>query len=153
MNAPVDLPRSILLVEDNPGDADLIQDLLSESTRLPAIRVIHVVSLSAAMAVLRSLPVEAVLLDLRLPDGSGVQCVDTVRAEAHDVPIVVLTGLDDDELAMSCIAARIDVRRAAGSLEKKKPRRLTGLFVTQVTRALPTRKALGSGIEYGAAHQ
>jgi len=105
VNAPVDLPRSILLVEDNPGDADLIQDLLSESTRLPAIRVIHVVSLSAAMAVLRSLPVEAVLLDLRLPDGSGVQCVDTVRAEAHDVPIVVLTGLDDDELAMSCIAA------------------------------------------------
>jgi len=105
MNATADLPRSILLVEDNPGDADLIQDLLSESPRLPAIRVIHVVSLSAAMAVLRSLTVEAVLLDLRLPDGSGVQCVDTVRAEAHDVPIVVLTGLDDDELAMSCIAA------------------------------------------------
>lgn len=117
MSHPADLPRSILLVEDNPGDADLIQDLLAESTRFPAIRIIHVVSLSAAMAVLKSLSVEAVLLDLRLPDGSGVQCVDTVRAEAQDVPIVVLTGLDDDELAMSCIAAgaqdylsKLDVR-------------------------------------------
>ncbi len=106
MNAPVDLPRSILLVEDNPGDADYIRELLTEGLHSPPSRVTHVLNLSEAIAVLRhQTTFEVVLLDLRLPDGSGVECVVAVRAKAHDVPIVVLTGLDDDDLAMSCIAA------------------------------------------------
>ena len=66
----------------------------------------HVLNLSEAIAVLRhQTTFEVVLLELRLPDGPGVECVVAVRAKAHDVPIVVLTGLDDDDLAMSCIAA------------------------------------------------
>jgi signal transduction histidine kinase len=106
MNAPLDIPRAILLVEDNPGDADYIQDLLAEGTNSPPTLVTHVLTLAEAMAVLlRQVPFEVVLLDLRLPDGSGVECVDAVRAKARDVPIVVLTGLDDDDLAISCIAA------------------------------------------------
>jgi signal transduction histidine kinase len=106
MNARLELPRAILLVEDNPGDAVYIQDLLTEGPSSPPVLVTHVLSLSEAIAVLRRQdPFEVVLLDLRLPDGSGVECVDAVRARARDVPIVVLTGLDDDELAISCIAA------------------------------------------------
>lgn len=106
MNAPLDMPRAILLVEDNPGDAIYIQDLLSEGLNSQSSRVTHVLNLAEAIAVLRQqTPFEVVLLDLRLPDGSGVECVEVVRAKSRDVPIVVLTGLDDDELAVSCIAA------------------------------------------------
>jgi signal transduction histidine kinase len=106
MNAPLDMPRAILLVEDNPGDAVYIRDLLTEGASSKSHQVIHVLTLAEAIAVLvlRS-TFEVVLLDLRLPDGSGVECVDAVRAKARDVPIVVLTGLDDDDLAISCIAA------------------------------------------------
>ena len=106
MNAPRDLPRAILLVEDNPGDAVYIQDLLNEGLAAQPSRVTHVLTLADAVAVLlRQSPFEVVLLDLRLPDASGVECVDAVRAKARDVPIVVLTGMDDDDLANSCIAA------------------------------------------------
>jgi len=106
MNMTYDMPRAILLVEDNPGDAVYIQDLLSEGLAMPRTHVTHVLTLAEAIAVLHQHdPFEVVLLDLRLPDGSGVECVDAVRARAHNVPIVVLTGLDDDDLANSCIAA------------------------------------------------
>jgi signal transduction histidine kinase len=106
MNARLEVPRAILLVEDNPGDAVYIQDLLNEGLDGPLARVTHVLNLAEAIVVLRrQAPFAVVLLDLRLPDGSGVECVDAVRARARDVPIVVLTGLDDDELAISCIAA------------------------------------------------
>ena len=106
MNARLEMPRAILLVEDNPGDAVYIQELLTEGLNSPPARVTHVLNLAEAIAVLRrQSPFEVVLLDLRLPDGSGVECVDAVRSKARDVPIVVLTGLDDDELAISCIAA------------------------------------------------
>jgi len=106
MNARLEMPRAILLVEDNPGDAVYIQDLLTEGSSATPTLVTHVLNLAEAIAVLRrQAPFEVVLLDLRLPDGSGVECVDAVRAKARDVPIVVLTGSDDDELAISCIAA------------------------------------------------
>jgi signal transduction histidine kinase len=106
VNAPNDLVRAILLVEDNPGDAVYIQELLGESAHYPPNRVIHVPSLAEAITVLlQQARFEVVLLDLGLPDGSGVECVDAVRSKARDVPIVVLTGRDDDELAVSCIAA------------------------------------------------
>ncbi len=106
MNARLDMPRAILLVEDNPGDAVYIQDLLAEGLNTASTQVTHVLNLAEAIAVLRQHdPFEVVLLDLRLPDGSGVECVDAVRAGARNVPIVVLTGLDDDDLANSCIAA------------------------------------------------
>lgn len=106
MSMYLDRPRSILLVEDNPGDALYIRDLLMEDASPQPHDVTHVLTLAAAMAALapRS-SFEAVLLDLRLPDGAGVECVDAVRAKARDVPIVVLTGQDDDDLAVSCIAA------------------------------------------------
>lgn len=95
----------VLLVEDNDGDADLITELLSEAPADSQRRVIRVVRLADAVAMLRDLHVEAVLLDLRLPDGSGVECIEALRRKAEDVPIVVLTGLEDDQIAISCVAA------------------------------------------------
>ena len=46
-----------------------------------------------------------VLLDLQLPDGFGLDCVNTVRAHHARVPVVVLTGIDDESLGLRCVAA------------------------------------------------
>lgn len=93
--------RQLLLVEDNPGDAQFITELLKA---LPD-QIIHVGTLTEAVARIATLSPDAVLLDLRLPDAVGVECVTTIRAHGGDLPIVVLTGLDDEALALSCISA------------------------------------------------
>lgn len=95
--------RVVLLVEDNPGDAELIRELLVDAAG-PAQEVVHVSCLKDAEAPLRELAVDVVLLDLRLPDGNDIECVRTVRSYASEIPIVVLTGVVDDvNLAFSCI--------------------------------------------------
>ncbi len=96
--------REILLVEDNPDDARLIGTLL-EGCRNPHDQLVPVDTLAAGAAQLRAGGIDAVLLDLKLPDGSGVECVSAIRSAASEVPIVVLTGTDDERLALSCLAA------------------------------------------------
>ena len=104
MSAQAAVGRRVLLVEDSPGDAELIVDQL-ETLPNPALQVEHVVNLQQASAHLQQRPFDIVLLDLNLPDGSGLHCVQVIRNEAAAVPIVVLTGLDDDALALQCITA------------------------------------------------
>lgn len=91
-------PRDLLLVEDNPGDAEYVQDLLPDTLQ-------HVTCLKEAFKVLRSRAFDAVLLDLHLPDGSGVECVQGIREVASELPIVILTGMEDEDLALACITA------------------------------------------------
>ncbi|MDH0865024.1 hybrid sensor histidine kinase/response regulator [Mitsuaria sp. GD03876] len=95
----------ILLVEDNDGDADLIADLIAEGGSSPTRAVLRASRLAEAVDTLRRQRVAAVLLDLRLPDAEGLECVSAVRSQAGDAPIVVLTGMEDDQLALSCMTA------------------------------------------------
>lgn len=98
--------RNLLLVEDNPADANLIMEYLDASLGGGGRdTIVHVPTLSEARAWLATGRADAVLLDLRLPDGFGIECVDALRSASGEVPIVVLTGLDDDELAYACLAA------------------------------------------------
>ena len=97
-------PLPILLVEDNDGDADLITDLLAEAPA-PQRPVVRATRLAEAVSLLERHRVAAVLLDLHLPDAAGLECVSAVRSQARDTPILVLTGMDDDELALSCMTA------------------------------------------------
>lgn len=99
-----DSVRRVLLVEDDPGAADLVREYLMQPAPVPH-EVAHVPHLAAARAELTARWFDAVLLDLRLPDGLGTECVIAVRESAPTVPIVVLTGLDDETLAIECIAA------------------------------------------------
>jgi len=96
--------RAILLVEDNAADAEFIDELLVSRTGVRD-HVTVAATLAAALAALRTASFEALLLDLRLPDGCGVECVVAARAAAAEVPIVVLTGVDDEALALACISA------------------------------------------------
>lgn len=81
----------VLLVEDNPGDVALVQLYLKQEERT-RIELRCAQSLSQARNVLSDEGFELVLLDLELPDGSGVEVVGSMRRMAIDVPIVVLTS-------------------------------------------------------------
>ncbi|MBI5461876.1 MAG: EAL domain-containing protein [Gammaproteobacteria bacterium] len=85
----------LLLVEDNPGDAALIRALLAEADA-PNIALEQVSRLSEAAQRLKETAFDAVLLDLNLPDSTGLDTVRRMLTLAPALPIVVLTGLDDE---------------------------------------------------------
>ncbi len=90
-----------LLVEDNPGDASLLRLSLKG---LPAqVDLQHVDQLSLAVVRLQSDPPEVLLLDLNLPDSSGLETVSRAQKASPQVPIVVLTGGDDEAVGMEAV--------------------------------------------------
>ncbi|PKR52669.1 response regulator [Thalassospira povalilytica] len=95
----------ILLVEDNPGDAFLVRTLLEETGE--PFDIEHRSDLTSAMAVLNGEGPDAVfdvvLLDLTLPDSSGVTTISRIRDCANTAPVVVLTGHKDEELAFEAL--------------------------------------------------
>jgi len=89
----------ILLVEDNQGDARLLQEFLREVQGL-RMTLRHVTKLADAEVILRKEEVDVLLLDLSLPDAHGIETVVRANAAAPLVPIVVMTGLDDESAAL-----------------------------------------------------
>jgi len=96
-------PLRILLVEDNPGDVLLIQETLGDRHGEFALESVE--RLAAALERLRTGGIHVVLLDLTLPDSAGLGTFTAVRTNAPDVPIVVLTGLSDEALAVATVRA------------------------------------------------
>jgi signal transduction histidine kinase len=92
----------ILLVEDNPGDARLVRESLADSAR---VELAHCGRLDEALKRLGEQPFDVVILDLSLPDSNGLQTLVRVRTEVPAVPIVVLTGLEDEALGMETVHA------------------------------------------------
>ncbi len=92
----------VLLVEDNAGDARLIRESLIESTD-SGFTVEHADRLSQALARLSDGGIDAVLLDLALPDSQGWATFDSIRAHAPALPVIVLTGLGDEALALKMV--------------------------------------------------
>jgi diguanylate cyclase (GGDEF)-like protein len=100
MNASA--PRTLLLVEDNAGDARLLQEMLNEQGPHNTT-LLRATSLSEAEAHLADGAVDIILLDLGLPDAQGLEAVRRARDAAPQVPLVVLTGLDDEALAAQAL--------------------------------------------------
>jgi len=97
-----DGPVKVLLVEDNPGDARLMYECLAEA--LPTdFEMAHVRRLSEALEWLWEERCDVVLLDLGLPDSHGLDTLNLTRDHALGVPIVVLTGIDDEDLGVQAI--------------------------------------------------
>ncbi len=88
----------ILLVEDNPGDARLLREMLPRS-----FKITHVERLDEAFTKLHAMPVDAVLLDLTLPDSQGLGTFRRLHDAFPELPIVVLTGLADDDGAVQAL--------------------------------------------------
>lgn len=99
-------PLAVLLVEDNPGDAELMAEMLhDEIPDVASFVTRHVTRLADARAELERSLVDVVLLDLSLPDSRGLDSLQTVRSAAPDVPVVVMTGLADDDVALRAVQA------------------------------------------------
>ena len=94
--------RLLLVVEDNPGDTRLLREMFSEQDTHNT-ELTHVVCMSDAEKHLAERKVDVILLDLGLPDAQGLEAVRRAHAAAPNIPLVVLTGLDDESLAVEAL--------------------------------------------------
>lgn len=93
---------STLLVEDNPGDRRLIREMLAEVSGI-TFDVQYADRLQAAIEYLGQNKVEVILLDLGLPDSQGLETLRKIYAQATELPIVVLTGLNDEMIGVQAV--------------------------------------------------
>ena len=127
----------LLLVEDNPGDADLVREMLDSSSDV-RFDLQHAERLSSGLALLAGGGYDAILLDLGLPDSSGLDTFYELHAAVPWIPVVVLTGSSDGEIGIQAVAAgaqdflvkgTVDgstlVRRIRYALERKRAERAT----------------------------
>src|SRR4051812_2121918 len=94
-------PLRVLLVEDDDGDALIVEDLLEESAA--TVQLLHVRTLADALEVAAGH--DCALLDLNLPDTTGIAGLQRLREAATDLAILVLTGLDDERRGVEALAA------------------------------------------------
>jgi DNA-binding NarL/FixJ family response regulator len=92
----------VLLVEDNQGDAEIVRMALAGATS-PAFEVVEVQRLSEALHALDSASFDVVILDLSLPDSQRLPTFTTLHARHPALPVVVLTGLDDETAALGAV--------------------------------------------------
>lgn len=92
----------VLLVEDNPGDARLIKEALAEA-RWTQFELERSDTMADALTRVAEARFDVMLLDLSLPDSHGMDTLRTAQARARDLPMVVLTGLDDEMLAFDAM--------------------------------------------------
>src|SRR6202022_870679 len=94
--------KVLLLIEDNQGDARLLQEMLNAPS-VTGTEVSHVTTMSDAESHLRRHVVDIIVLDLGLPDAHGVEAIRRAHAAPPRIPLVVLTGLDDESLAAQAL--------------------------------------------------
>jgi PAS domain S-box-containing protein len=93
------------MIEDDPGDARLVQENLKDALGA-GTEMLHKTNLRTALELLRTPEkIDLALLDLHLPDSKGAESVKKLRAARPDIPVVVVTHLDDLAAALACIDA------------------------------------------------
>nr|WP_245831402.1 SpoIIE family protein phosphatase [Mycobacterium terramassiliense] len=112
---------SLLLVEDDRADAVLVEDLIADA--VADIRVTWAQSMAHAERELATARPDCVLLDLHLPDASGMDALDRIAKRDATVPIVVLTGLNDEYFGASAVAAGAQDYLVKGRVEPEMLRR------------------------------
>jgi len=93
----------LLLVEDNPGDIVLVQELLHESAEAIAFEFSAASSLAEAGEALQTGAIDIVLLDLTLPDVAGMETIRGMREFCDHTPVVILSGVNDEDLALRAV--------------------------------------------------
>jgi diguanylate cyclase (GGDEF)-like protein/PAS domain S-box-containing protein len=147
--------RVLLLVEDNPGDARLLREMFNEQGSQNT-ELTHVKCISEAEKHLLTHAVDIIVLDLGLPDAQGVSAVRRTHKAAPHIPLVVLTGLDDEVMAAQAlqegaqdylIKGEIDARSLLRSLRYAVERKIAeeALFVEK-ERAQVTLNSIGDAV-------
>ena len=125
-------PFSVLLVEDDRGDAILVEELIADAEA--EINVVWVASMEAAQQHLETSRPDCVLLDLNLPDAQGIKALDQIARRDVTMPIVVLTGLNDEHFGISAVAAGAQDYLVKGRVEPETLRRAL-LYAVERKRA------------------
>jgi signal transduction histidine kinase len=109
-------PITILLIEDEPTDALLVREAFAQAPffHCTVARAEH---LSEGLQHLRKEPSDVILLDLGLPDSQGLETLAKVQAVASTVPVVILTGLEDESLGLQAVRAGAQDYLPKGQLE------------------------------------
>jgi signal transduction histidine kinase len=142
--------RTLLIIEDNPGDARLLREMLREDGAYQA-ELILAGTMGEAEKCLAEHVIDIILLDLGLPDADGLAAIRRTRAAAPGIPLVVLTGMDDEAFAAQSlqegaqdylIKGQIESRGLLRALryatERKRLERLKDEFVSTVSHELRT---------------
>jgi diguanylate cyclase (GGDEF)-like protein len=130
----------VLAIEDNPGDAGLVRAMLAEAAPGP-VEVDHAARLTVGVGDLLDRPYDCVLLDLSLPDADGLDGLTQIRTVAVDVPVVVLSGRSDEQLAMQAVQEGAQDYLVKGQVDGR-------LLYRSITYAIERKRA-----EVQLAHQ
>lgn len=95
---------NILLVEDNPGDVRLVEIMLTQPERY-RFRLSTCPTMAEAIEVVSKENIDVVLLDMSLPDGEGIENITRLKSREPSLPIVVMTGRQDDDFAITAVKA------------------------------------------------
>jgi len=125
-------PFSVLLVEDDRGDAVLVEELIADAD--PSVEVIWAATMREAQQQLQRARPDCVLLDLNLPDAEGIKALDQIAHRDATMPIVVLTGLNDEHFGISAVAAGAQDYLVKGRVEPETLRRAL-LYAVERKRA------------------
>ena len=93
---------NILLIEDSPTDAFLLENLVSEEARGSFVFTVKQ-SLKDGIEAASDSDFDIILLDLNLPDSQGIDTIKNMHEAENEVPIIVLTGLNDEELSLTAM--------------------------------------------------
>jgi len=108
----------VLVIEDDPNYFILVNERLSKN-RIPAFEVIRSKHMQSGLDRLRLADIDVVLLDLTLPDSEGLNSFLTVHKNFPTVPVIILTSMDDDELAGQAIARGAQDYLTKGSFDRE----------------------------------
>ncbi len=134
-----DRNRNILLIEDNPGDARLIEEMVSEINLMPGedtgeFQLIWKTTLREGLDVLRNENIRLILLDLSLPDSQGFETFHRAQEEALRIPIILLTGLKDEKMATAAVRS--------GAQDFLQKNGLSAFFLARSMRYAMERKSI-----------
>ena len=147
--------KTVLLVEDNPGDALLLRRMFREEG-FRGMEVVHVESMREAKICLAANAIDIVLLDLGLPDAHGLDALRQARIASPHMPLVVLSGLDDDSVALQAMQEGAQDYLTKGQIEPREllcamryaveRKVIEETLFTEKERAQVTLDSIGDGV-------
>ena len=123
----------VLLIEDNPGDTRLVKEMLTNAGE-NKFSLVHVGLIKESLVLLKDEHYQVILLDLTLPDGHGLDNLRQVCTVAPHLPVVILTGLDDETTAIRAVREGAEDYLVKGQMDNN-------LLVRAVRYAIERKRA------------